>query len=401
MTSLSKKIILEILIAISISLLVVLYSDSIIFSYIFKFYNITHLEPSFADIRSYQALPLTVDNGFDPYVNHVYDPWKRPFNLPIIWYYISKYLNLVNELNFKFFVFLYLSSFIFCVARVISISKNIISSLIIILIFLSSSTILAIERGNTDILIFSIIFMACVINNFYISFVLIFFASILKLYPIFTFNINFDSKKKVVFSITGIFLIFVILFRNLNNFFYNTHSSFDTGITYGFRSIIMGLYKIEERLGLDLLSKNELSYNLIYLSFILFIFLFIFYFIQKKNYNNNINFTDTKNRLFIAGASIYCLSYIFFSSYDYRLIFLILIIPYLVNNLNFLNKISIIFILISSNSILIYSFAHTSYEYMYIGIFIHLCKFFLFLLILYELTKFLKFLIYDVLLIKN
>ncbi len=401
MTCLSKKIILEIFIAISISLLVILYSDSLIFSYIFKIYNITHLEPSFADIRSYQALPLTVDNGFDPYINHVYDPWKRPFNLPIIWYYISKYLNLVNEFNFKLFIFLYISSFIFCVTRIISISKNIISSFIIILVFLSSSTILAIERGNTDILIFSIIFIACAINNFYISFVLIFFASILKLYPIFTFNINFDLKKKVIISITGIFLIFVILFKNLNNFFYNTSSSFDTGITYGFRSIIMGLSKVEERLGLDLLSKNEILYNVIYISFLIFISLFIFYFIRKKNYTNNIDFIDTKNRLFIAGASIYCFSYIFFSSYDYRLIFLILIIPYLVNNFNLSNKISIFFILISSNSILLYSVADTPYEYMYMGIFIHLCKFFLFLFILRELTKFLKVLIYDVLLIKS
>lgn len=401
MTSFSKKIILEIFIAISISLLVVLYSDTIIFSYIFKLYNITHLEPSFADIRSYQALPLTVDNGFDPYINHIYDPWKRPFNLPIIWYYISKYLNLVNEFNFKLFIFLYLSSFIFCVSRIISISKNIISSFIIILIFLSSSTILAIERGNTDILIFSIIFIACAVNNFYTSFVLIFLASILKLYPIFTFNINFNLKRKVVLSITGIFLIFIILFKNLNYFFYNTHSSFDTGITYGFRSIIMGLYKVEERLGLDLLSKNEILYNMIFLSFIIFICLFILYFIRKKNYFNNINFTNIENRLFIAGASIYCFSFIFFSSYDYRLIFLIFTIPYLVNNLNLLNKISIFFMLISSNSILIYSLAGTPYEYMYIGIFIHLCKFFLFLFILRELTKFLKVFIYDVILIKN
>ena len=113
MTSLSK-IILEIFIAISISLLVILYSDSIIFSQILKIYNITHLEPSFADIRSYQALPLTVDNGFDPYVNHLYDPWKRPFNLPIIWYYISKYLNLVNEFNFKLFFSLYKFIYILC-----------------------------------------------------------------------------------------------------------------------------------------------------------------------------------------------------------------------------------------------------------------------------------------------
>ena len=121
----------------------------------------------------------------------------------------------------------------------------------------------------------------------------------------------------------------------------------------------MGLYKLEERLGLDLLSKNEILYNVLYLFFLIFISLFVFYFVRKKNYNNNIDFIDTKNRLFIAGASIYCFSYIFFSSYDYRLIFLILIVPYLVSNFNLLNKISIFFILITSNSILIYSVAYS------------------------------------------
>ena len=83
MTIFSKRIIFEITIAIFISALVVIFSESYIFNKIFSFYNIQHLTPSFADFRSYQALPATVDSGHNPYLNHELDPWKRPFNLPL------------------------------------------------------------------------------------------------------------------------------------------------------------------------------------------------------------------------------------------------------------------------------------------------------------------------------
>ena len=103
---LNTKSIFKVLIITTLSGSIVLFSDTNFFLKIFSFYNIDHLTPSFADFRSYQALPLTIEKGLDPYINHEYDPWKRPFfNLPIIWFYISKYLNLLNEINFKTFVF--------------------------------------------------------------------------------------------------------------------------------------------------------------------------------------------------------------------------------------------------------------------------------------------------------
>tara|TARA_Y100000590_G_scaffold468727_1_gene652821 strand:+ start:2508 stop:3719 length:1212 start_codon:yes stop_codon:yes gene_type:complete len=392
MTIFSKRIIFEITIAIFISALVVIFSESYIFNKIFSFYNIQHLTPSFADFRSYQALPATVDSGHNPYLNHEFDPWKRPFNLPYIWFYISKYLNLANELNFKLFVSSYISFFIFCIFRTASLTKNNLSYIIVIFISLSASSILALERGNTDILIFSIIFAACIIKKFYLNLSLLVFAAMLKLYPIFSFIINFDNRKKFYFSFFGFLIAFITIFSNLKYYFYNTHSTFNTGITFGIRPIILGFFKAFERLDVDFFEYNNFNFILIFGTILILTLIFFFYFAYKNiNYKDgNINFVDIKNRLFLAGSSIYCFSFIFFSSFDYRLIFLILTIPYLIENIDRVKIFSIIFIFLSSNSLIFYSFANSSSDFVYIGLLVHMCKSILFLLVFYELTKFYK-----------
>ena len=402
MTIFSKKIIFEILIAIFISGLIVVFSESNIFSKIFIFYNIEHLTPSFADFRSYQALPATVESGLNPYLNHEFDPWKRPFNLPYIWFYISKYLNLSNEINFNLFVLSYLSFFIFFILRTASLTNNNLSYIVVIIISLSASSVLAIERGNTDMLIFSLIFAACIVKKFYLNLSLLIFASMLKLYPVFSFIINFDKRKKLYFSFFGFLIAFITVFSNLKYYFYNTHSTFNTGITFGIRPIILGFFKTIERLGLDFFEYNNFNFVLVFIIILIFILIFFFYFVYKNinSINRNINFADTRNKLFLAGSSIYCFSFIFFSSFDYRLIFLILTIPYLTHNIDREKIFSIILIFLSSNSLIFYSFANTSYDFIYVGLFVHLCKSILFFLILYELTKFYKIFFYKIILSK-
>ena len=391
MNYLKKKTITKILVSISLASCIILLIDTKFFSIIFKFYNINHLIPSFADFRSYQALPLTIENDLNPYVDHKYDPWNRPFNLPIIWFYIVDYFNLVEEINFKVFILFYISSFIYCILKIISITESFIAKIFTVLTTLSSSTILAIERGNTDILIFSLIFLACFLKKSFSIFVL-FCASILKLYPIFCLIINFDNKKKIIISIVSVFLILIILGNNLNYFFYNTHSSFNSGISYGIRAIILGFFKSIERLGFGFIEENDFNYNIIFLIFLLFsLSIFLFTFIKKNNYPN-INFLDIKNRLFLAGGSVYCFSFIFFSSFDYRLIFLIMTFPYLVAEVKglFLKTTTFFLILLSTNSTILYSLATIKNDYVYIGIVNHTCKLILYFILLNELSKFLK-----------
>ena len=58
----NTKLIFKVLIIITLSGSIVLFSDTDFFLKIFSFYNINHRTPSFADFRSYQALPLTIEN---------------------------------------------------------------------------------------------------------------------------------------------------------------------------------------------------------------------------------------------------------------------------------------------------------------------------------------------------
>lgn len=397
MIFLNTKSIFKVLIITTLSGSIVLFSDTNFFLKIFSFYNIDHLTPSFADFRSYQALPLTIEKGLDPYINHEYDPWKRPFNLPIIWFYISKYLNLLNEINFKTFVFLYISLFIFCVIQIIELTENIIGKILVILAAFSASSILALERGNTDLLIFSLVFIACIQKKFFLSLLILVTASILKLFPIFSFVINFENKKKVFLSILGLLLVFFILLSDLKYFFYNTHSTFNTGLTFGIRPIILGFFKSLERVGLNNIEMNNLYFIIGYFFILFFSLLLFLFFLIKNKKKKTVDFINVKNKLFLAGSSIYCCSFIFFSSFDYRLIFLIMTIPYLTDNINLIKKLILILILLSANFLAFYTFASSQNDFMYIGILNHISKLSLFILVLHELSKFFNIFVQNIL----
>ena len=123
--------------------------------------------------------------------------------------------------------------------------------------------------------------------------------------------------------------------------------------------------------------------------FILFISLLLFlFFLIKNKKKRTVDFINLKNKLFLAGSSIYCCSFIFFSSFDYRLIFLIMTIPYLTDNINLIKKLILILILLSTNFLAFYTFAYSQNDFMYIGILNHISKLSLFILVLHELSKF-------------
>ena len=103
------------------------------------------------------------------------------------------------------------------------------------------------------------------------------------------------------------------------------------------------------------------------------------YLFSKIKINNISNNFDT---YFISGASIYIGTFIIGSNFDYRLIFLILTIPYIININNFYLK----FLLIISITISINSFLFQHSEYLFLSeinhwiyytkaAFVYLCKF--------------------------
>ena len=382
-----------IVISFFLALTFILISESVFYDKaLHQIFNIGHELPTFLDFRCYQAVIPTIEAGLNPYINNPFDPFDRLFNLPYIWIPIVSFINLDNEIFFNLVIFLFIFFYCYSVLKIINLLNCNYKILISIMLIFSSSSMLLIERGNTDMLIFPLILYSALIPNFLKSSGFIFLATILKVYPIFAFIINFKDKKKFLLSVLFSILAFLTFFKEIKFFYSNTSAENDVSFTFGLSSISKGILKSLDRLRINLPEHYLFTSTYIHIILIMIIFMFIFIlFIMNKKKIFEISFIDIKNRLFLAGSSIYCGSFIFYSSYDYRLIFLILTIPYFFNRLNKFYLIYLIFVLLSSNSLILFSLAESPMEFLFIGSIIHFFKFFIFLVLIYELTKFLNF----------
>ena len=121
-----------------------------------SFLKIPPMDPIFADMRIIQGALKTQLLGLNPYIENPGDPWNRTINYPSIWMDIANILNLQSE-NF-FLVYNILIILIFFLICLFLLLKT--KSYLFFFIIFSTSSLLGIERGNSDLLIFSIIFIS-------------------------------------------------------------------------------------------------------------------------------------------------------------------------------------------------------------------------------------------------
>jgi len=185
-------------------------------------------------------------------------------------------------------------------------------------------------------------------------------------------------------------MVFLFNLEYLHFYLSNTSSTYDSGFVYGVKSLLNGYPKALDRIGINI-SKNFIIDSFIYiaiLSSVLFSFLYGFkneeVISEKKN-------LDLNEKLFLSSSTIYIGTFIILSNYDYRLIFLIMTMPFICrNNLRPIDLIFILCFLISINSILIFGIAKDPMGYLYIGTFIHLCKIYMLIYLSYNISKILK-----------
>lgn len=209
------------------------------------------------------------------------------------------------------------------------------------ILYFSGSSIILIERGNIDLIIFVIIFFAAT-NIGLFSILLVSFATLLKIYPIFTFPAFFNLKTKKTILIF-IFLVILYIYPQLDNIFtaqqnlmYGTHA-------FGSKTIAIAT-----------LRHNSYLSNTVIIVALFLCSLFMTSFRKIRSEVKTIKSTLEEETLFLCGSLIYIGCFIVTSNYDHRLIFLLLCIP-LVIKLNFkpLKYIIIISLIIGMNSFLI------------------------------------------------
>lgn len=390
----NKQNLIFLLIAFSFSSLfiVILLLPNNLWYKIFIFLNIPAGGLDLADAKSLvNYSQIHAEKGFVE-VNSV-DFWNRKFTgISIVWKEIAVFFKFYKPINFYIFIFVSFFIYIFSFLKIAFINNKRSDFLVIIFFFFSTSSFYLIERGNFDLILFSLVTLLCFLKKNKYQLPVIFLLSFLKINLIYLFFILVRNFKTFVFYFL---LATIILFINYKYIIAgyveigNSASITHYGLFTIIKSVLYFLYKI------NAFEVNKYT-NIVGVSLLIFIFLIVSYFIIKelKKIKKNINLEFTLiERLFLTGSFFYIFSFISFSAPDYKLVFLVLALPYLLKKKCFL-EIFLIFLIMNScifetyplfqnifdGEPRIYTDKHNT-KYLLSGLIVHSLKILIFILI--------------------
>jgi hypothetical protein len=331
-----KKIryLLYILISLLLSIFILTLSENQTnWHYFWRLIKVPSMWPAFADIdHIFQSINCKL-SGIDPFIYNPCDYNNIRYQYPVLWLILFEYLNLNIYKNFQFFLFLSLSLLFIVYSLLLELSKKILSKVILLVLFFSTTSTLLIERGNVDHILFVLTFSVILFSSYYYKIIVISFASLLKIYPFYSFFYLIRKQNKLLLLLIVMMVVAYLLYEvSLSKYIYKNHSIMAMSQTFGIQSITEGFFKIFEKTNFLYLSEN--SKNLIrIISSITFLGIcFLVFYIGSKLADNFFLKSSISNKeqesLFILGSTIYIGCFIFYSNIDYRLIFLYLTIPY-------------------------------------------------------------------------
>ena len=292
---------------------------------------------------------------------------------PSIWVYLFSVLNLKNPLIYNISIVTLFTLYFFVLIKLFKTYKNKLSKLVLLVFFFSTTNFILIERLATDLVIFLIVYFILNVKNKIFQSLLIFMGFILKYYPIFLILL-LTEKKKYIFIFLTCLTIFISLFYIKEIQLVNKNIvEMALPIAYGSRTMLKAFYHLSLEYNFFLNDENMNFFrNLTVLTFFLYTL-----FLVIVGYNNKY-LMNTKYRLdkyFLAGASIYVGTFIIGANVDYRLIFLIFTIPYVINLESKLIKNLLIFSYFFSINSFYFLGDVLSITFFIKSFFIFLCKF--------------------------
>ena len=248
---------------------------------------------------------------------------------PSIWVYLFSLLNLKNPLIYNISIVTLFTLYFFILIKLFRTYQNNLSKLVLLIFFFSTTNFILIERLATDLVIFLIVYFILNTKNKIFQSLLIFVGFILKYYPIFLITL-LTERKKYIFIFLTCLMAFISLFYIKEIQLVNKNIvEMALPIAYGSRTMLKAFYHLSLEYNFFLNDKNMNFFrNLTVLSFFMYTL-----FLVIAGYNNKY-LMNTKYKLdkyFLAGASIYVGTFIIGANVDYRLIFLIFTIPYVIN----------------------------------------------------------------------
>jgi hypothetical protein len=275
------------------------------------------LSPRFADMRFIQGAVISAKQGLDPYILNPNDVWGRLLNYPPIWLKFGQAINLPDESRFIQFSIL----MVLCFVGSCAYTLYRFPSFGVLVCLLSTATLMGIERGNTDLIIYPLVFAFALVIPKKLSPVPILVATALKLYPVFALVVLLIKRQFRLFFLSLIIAsaVFAGLWNELAAIRSNTPMTFNS---YGLPTLAANTAFF---LSLNLPSWVFLGcWAAVICSTIFVTALYLTKMEGILRNEGGLGFN-----LFVVGASIYVGTFIFSSNHDYRLMFLIMCVPFI------------------------------------------------------------------------
>ena len=298
------------------------------------------VEPMFADLITIIPSKIELNEIIlnEKLILSSTETMNRSMNYPILWVYIFDFIG-----NFTvphiFLGNIQIIIYLFTTIAVFSYFKQI--KFINLFIILSPPIFLLFDRGNNDLIIFLLILISIYTNSF-LSGVIIGLAAALKIYPLFLFLIFLYIKKKKSFFLIGFLITLPLIYFSFSDLYiYITSTSISFSSSFGLLSFALFLKKIS----LILFNFSISTYLYFFISIIFFIILMIFlnYFLNDdlNEISEKISSNLSNMKLFLIFFSLSLFIFIIFSSWAYRIIFLIPATVVLINHLKITNLLNI------------------------------------------------------------
>ncbi len=296
----------------------------IIGSAAWRFWNIPTLQPPFADARIVTASAESFRLGFDPELENPRDPFGRRFNLPAPWKLF--FFTSIGQSQTNLFAGLLISSFFIGLLIFLARVESPYGWLVVLCAF-TPPVMLAIERGNVDLFIFSLCSVSLLFiekSAVYPSFVL-WLASGLKLFPVFGIGALMRYERQTFLRLcVGVVIAAILVvgldISNLRNAFANTEIGYDMSYGVG----VLPLYA-HRASGSETIEQTA-SFSAIAVALAIMTFCIVR--VSRLSYSLT-GLSVVSLAGFRLGAGIYIGTFLLGSNWDYRLMFLLFALPQL------------------------------------------------------------------------
>jgi hypothetical protein len=295
-------------------------------------FGVTPLQPPFFDMHVINDYVACASKGVDPYVPKACN--VDNFNIPPTWLWLG---HLGVDSSDSIWLSVCLIAFAATVIVLLFRGRSWQQGVLGLAAILSPSVMMGVERGNLDLLILALVGSAALTyderrtGRAMVAVGLVYAGILLKLIPIFCLALAARfSRAAVIFALviavstSAYFLAtldyILLIWRNVPTTFV---------LSYGYKVAFLGLDHIWAEAGLSPLGLADTWLPAAVAAIVVILALFI----GATNLHRNFYSVDSPGAgtAFLFGAGIYCGTFLLGTNFDYRLMFLLLCVPQLLD----------------------------------------------------------------------